>query len=92
MTSSQVHNATSTPGSTSQQHKKNSKSQNPNQVLKHIKYNTGQIKKINQPQGMHYHSIGNSDTQKQLSESSQNTVQQVRESELSSSQQLAAQN
>lgn len=50
----QVHNSSSTTGSTSQQlqqqpqqHKKNSKSQNPNQVLKHIKYNTGQIKKIN---------------------------------------------
>ena len=36
-----VANVTGTPGSTSQQHKKNSKSQNPNQVLKHIKYNTG---------------------------------------------------
>ena len=40
------HNVATTPGSTSQQHKKNSKSQNPNQVLKHIKYNSGQIKKI----------------------------------------------
>jgi len=40
-TSVQSQVASSTPGSVSQQHKKNSKSQNPNQVLKHIKYNTG---------------------------------------------------
>ena len=89
--SSQAQNAQSTPGSTSLQHKKNSKSQNPNQVLKHIKYNTGQIKKIAQP-ATQYSSIGNSDTQKQLTEMSNNTVKQQPTTELSSSQHLTSQN
>jgi hypothetical protein len=60
-------------------------------VLKNIKYNTGQIKKISQPANAHYHSIGNSDTQKQLSELSQNTVimqQQQASTDLTSSQEL----
>ena len=61
-------------GSGQQVHKKNSKSQNPNQVFKQIKYNnlkTTNIKKISQPlavkqavqnkQTSHYHSIGNTE-------------------------------
>ena len=91
---SQTQHSTSSVGNTtvnlggtanSQAHRKNSKSQNPNQVFKTIKYNNlkaSSIKKISEPitlkqsnvQAAHYNSIGNSEMQHQHSEQSNSTV------------------